>query len=46
MAFFPLSISILQKPALLVQTLHKFDNAVPFLVSYMSKFFVIACGYG
>jgi hypothetical protein len=33
MAFFLLYISILQKPALLVQALHKFDDGVPFLVS-------------
>jgi hypothetical protein len=46
MAFFPLSISILQKPALLLQAQHKFDDGVPFLVSYMRKFFVMACGYG
>ena len=48
MAFFPLSISILQEPALLVPALYKFDYGVPRLVSYMRFFFVMAllCGYG
>jgi len=46
MAFFLLSVSILQKPALLVQALRKFDDEVPCLVSKMRKFFVMACGYG
>ena len=29
MAFFPLSLSILQKPALLVPALYKFDDGAP-----------------
>jgi hypothetical protein len=39
MAFFSLSISILQKPALLVPALYKFDDRVPCLISYTRNFF-------
>ena len=48
MDFFLLSISIPQKSALLVPALYKFDNGVPYLVSCMRNFFVMALlfGYG
>jgi hypothetical protein len=45
MGFFPLSIMILQKLALLVAALYKFDDGVPCLVSWTRKM-ALLCGYG